>query len=108
MPDSAGGHQASSETGACLPWLRLSLPLHATEGSSIGAAMRALPLGWATPVTATARRRELTIRGRGLSTKMPLEGAEQRAQGGAVPCARRWHSDVFFVRYAFSGMAWTC
>jgi ADP-ribosyl-[dinitrogen reductase] hydrolase len=36
--------------------------LHATEGSSIGAAMRALPLGWATPVTATARRRELTIR----------------------------------------------
>jgi len=36
--------------------------LHATEGSSIGAAMRAMPLGWATPVTATARRRELTIR----------------------------------------------
>jgi ADP-ribosyl-[dinitrogen reductase] hydrolase len=36
--------------------------LHATEGSSIGAAMRALPLGWTTPVTATARRRELTIR----------------------------------------------
>jgi ADP-ribosyl-[dinitrogen reductase] hydrolase len=36
--------------------------LHATEGSSIGAAMRALPFGWATPVTAAARRRELTIR----------------------------------------------
>ena len=36
--------------------------LHATEGSSIGAAMRALPLGWATPVTAAARRRELTGR----------------------------------------------
>jgi ADP-ribosylglycohydrolase len=36
--------------------------LHATEGSSIGAAMRALPFGWATPVAATARRRELTIR----------------------------------------------
>jgi ADP-ribosyl-[dinitrogen reductase] hydrolase len=36
--------------------------LHATEGSSIGAAMRALPFGWATPVAATARRRELTMR----------------------------------------------
>jgi ADP-ribosylglycohydrolase len=36
--------------------------LHALEGSSIGAAMRALPFGWATPVTAAARRREWTIR----------------------------------------------
>ena len=36
--------------------------LHATEGSSIGAAMRALPFGWATPVAAAAHRRELTIR----------------------------------------------
>jgi ADP-ribosyl-[dinitrogen reductase] hydrolase len=36
--------------------------LHATDGSSIGAAMRALPLGWATPVTAAAQRRELTMR----------------------------------------------
>jgi len=36
--------------------------LHALEGSSIGAAMRALPFGWATPVTATGHRRELTIR----------------------------------------------
>ena len=36
--------------------------LHATDGSSIGAAMRALPFGWVTPVTAAARRRELTIR----------------------------------------------
>ena len=36
--------------------------LHATEGSSIGAAMRALPFGWATPVSAAAHRRELTIR----------------------------------------------
>jgi ADP-ribosyl-[dinitrogen reductase] hydrolase len=35
---------------------------HAIEGSSIGAAMRALPFGWATPVTATAQRRELTVR----------------------------------------------
>jgi ADP-ribosylglycohydrolase len=36
--------------------------LQAAEGSSIGAAMRALPFGWVTPVTAAARRRELTIR----------------------------------------------
>jgi ADP-ribosylglycohydrolase len=36
--------------------------LHATEGSSIGAAMRALPFGWSTPVAAAAQRRELTIR----------------------------------------------
>jgi ADP-ribosylglycohydrolase len=36
--------------------------LHATEGSSIGAAMRALPFGWATPVAAADHRRELTIR----------------------------------------------
>ena len=36
--------------------------LRAIEGSSIGAAMRALPFGWATPVAAAANRRELTIR----------------------------------------------
>jgi ADP-ribosyl-[dinitrogen reductase] hydrolase len=36
--------------------------LHASEGNSIGAAMRALPFGWATPVTAATHRRELTIR----------------------------------------------
>jgi ADP-ribosylglycohydrolase len=36
--------------------------LHAIKGSSIGAAMRALPFGWATPVTAAAHRRELTTR----------------------------------------------
>jgi ADP-ribosyl-[dinitrogen reductase] hydrolase len=36
--------------------------LHAAEGSSIGAAMRALPFGWATPVAAAGHRRELTIR----------------------------------------------
>jgi ADP-ribosyl-[dinitrogen reductase] hydrolase len=34
----------------------------ATEGSSIGAAMRALPFGWATPVAAIQQRRELTVR----------------------------------------------
>jgi ADP-ribosyl-[dinitrogen reductase] hydrolase len=32
------------------------------EGTSNGAAMRAPPIGWATPVTASAHRRELTIR----------------------------------------------
>jgi ADP-ribosyl-[dinitrogen reductase] hydrolase len=36
--------------------------LHATEGSSIGAAMRALPFGWTTPVAVTEHRRELTVR----------------------------------------------
>lgn len=36
--------------------------LHATEGSSIGAAMRALPFGWATPVAAAEHRRTLTVR----------------------------------------------
>ena len=36
--------------------------LRASEGSSIGAAMRALPFGWATPVAATEQRRELTVR----------------------------------------------
>jgi ADP-ribosyl-[dinitrogen reductase] hydrolase len=36
--------------------------LYATDGSSIGAAMRALPFGWVTPVAAAAHRRELTMR----------------------------------------------
>jgi ADP-ribosyl-[dinitrogen reductase] hydrolase len=36
--------------------------LHAADGSSIGAAMRALPFGWATPVAAAGHRRELTVR----------------------------------------------
>jgi ADP-ribosyl-[dinitrogen reductase] hydrolase len=36
--------------------------LHATDGSSIGAAMRALPFGWATPAAAGEHRRALTIR----------------------------------------------
>jgi ADP-ribosyl-[dinitrogen reductase] hydrolase len=35
---------------------------HATSGSSIGAAMRAPPFGWATPANATEQRRELTVR----------------------------------------------
>jgi ADP-ribosyl-[dinitrogen reductase] hydrolase len=36
--------------------------LRASEGSSIGAAMRALPFGWTTPVAAIQQRRELTVR----------------------------------------------
>lgn len=36
--------------------------VYASEGSSIGAAMRALPFGWATPVAAAEHRRDLTIR----------------------------------------------
>jgi ADP-ribosylglycohydrolase len=36
--------------------------LHAADGSSIGAAMRALPFGWVTPVAAAGRRRDLTVR----------------------------------------------
>jgi ADP-ribosyl-[dinitrogen reductase] hydrolase len=36
--------------------------LRASEGSSIGAAMRALPFGWTTPVAAIEQRRELTVR----------------------------------------------
>jgi ADP-ribosyl-[dinitrogen reductase] hydrolase len=36
--------------------------LRASEGSSIGAAMRALPFGWATPVAAIKQRRTLTVR----------------------------------------------
>jgi ADP-ribosyl-[dinitrogen reductase] hydrolase len=35
---------------------------HANEGSSIGAAMRALPFGWATPVAAIEQHRALTVR----------------------------------------------
>jgi ADP-ribosyl-[dinitrogen reductase] hydrolase len=34
---------------------------HAPGGSSIGAAMRALPFGWATPVRAAEQRRKLTV-----------------------------------------------
>src|SRR4029453_14418401 len=36
--------------------------LQAAEGSSVGAGMRGLPFGWATPVAAAGHRRELTIR----------------------------------------------
>jgi ADP-ribosyl-[dinitrogen reductase] hydrolase len=36
--------------------------VRAAEGSTVGAAMRALPFGWATPVTAVEQRREMTVR----------------------------------------------
>jgi ADP-ribosyl-[dinitrogen reductase] hydrolase len=36
--------------------------VHATRGSSIGAAMRALPFGWAIPAAAGEYRRTLTVR----------------------------------------------
>jgi ADP-ribosyl-[dinitrogen reductase] hydrolase len=36
--------------------------VHATEGATIGAAMRAPPIGWATPLIAAEHRRELTVR----------------------------------------------
>jgi ADP-ribosyl-[dinitrogen reductase] hydrolase len=36
--------------------------LRASGGSSIGAAMRALPFGWTTPVAVTEQRRALTVR----------------------------------------------
>jgi ADP-ribosylglycohydrolase len=36
--------------------------LHATDGDSIGAAMRALPVGWALPATHAEHRRDLTVR----------------------------------------------
>jgi ADP-ribosyl-[dinitrogen reductase] hydrolase len=36
--------------------------VRAAEGSTVGAAMRALPFGWATPVAAMEQRRDLTVR----------------------------------------------
>jgi ADP-ribosyl-[dinitrogen reductase] hydrolase len=53
---------AGPTTQAALRRFLATGELHATDGSSIGAAMRALPFGWATPVAAAAQRRELTIR----------------------------------------------
>jgi ADP-ribosyl-[dinitrogen reductase] hydrolase len=49
-------------TQAAVRRFLLTGELHAAEGSSIGAAMRALPFGWATPVAAAEHRRELTFR----------------------------------------------
>jgi ADP-ribosyl-[dinitrogen reductase] hydrolase len=53
---------AGPTTQAAVQRFLLTGELHATEGSSIGAAMRALPFGWATPVAAAEHRRELTLR----------------------------------------------
>jgi ADP-ribosylglycohydrolase len=49
-------------TSAAVRHFMESGELRARDGSSIGAAMRALPFGWITPVAAIAQRRELTIR----------------------------------------------
>jgi ADP-ribosyl-[dinitrogen reductase] hydrolase len=60
--------------------------VHATEGSSIGAAMRALPFGWATAVTAIAERRELTIR-----LSRPTHGAPAAiVSAGVVATMAAW------------------
>lgn len=76
--------------------------LHATGGSSIGAAMRALPFGWATPVAAAAHRRELTIRlsrtthgapeaiaCAGVVAEMAAWAVEQRSIGAVVAAGVR-------------------
>jgi ADP-ribosyl-[dinitrogen reductase] hydrolase len=57
-----GMRGAGPTTQAAVRRILATGELHATEGSSIGAAMRALPFGWATPVAAVGYRRELTIR----------------------------------------------
>jgi len=57
-----GMRGAGSTTQAAVQRFVATGELQAAEGSSIGAAMRALPFGWATPVAVAARRRELTIR----------------------------------------------
>jgi ADP-ribosyl-[dinitrogen reductase] hydrolase len=53
---------AGPTTTAAVRRFRETGQLHATDGSSIGAAMRALPFGWGTPVTAAKHRRALTVR----------------------------------------------
>jgi ADP-ribosyl-[dinitrogen reductase] hydrolase len=53
---------AGPTTQAAVRRFQATGELHATHGSSIGAAMRALPFGWATPVAAAGHRRDLTIR----------------------------------------------
>jgi ADP-ribosyl-[dinitrogen reductase] hydrolase len=57
-----GMRGAGPTTQAAVRRFLVTGELHAADGSSIGAAMRALPFGWATPVAAAARRRELTVR----------------------------------------------
>src|SRR5215216_6287178 len=59
---SLGIRGAGPTTQAAVRRFLATGELRAIEGSSIGAAMRALPFGWATPVAAAANRRELTIR----------------------------------------------
>jgi ADP-ribosyl-[dinitrogen reductase] hydrolase len=57
-----GMRGAGPTTQAAVQRFRTTGELQAGGGSSIGAAMRAQPFGWATPVAAGAARRELTIR----------------------------------------------
>ena len=57
-----GMRGAGPTTQAAVRRFLITGALQAPDGSSIGAAMRALPFGWATPVAAAAQRRELTIR----------------------------------------------
>jgi ADP-ribosyl-[dinitrogen reductase] hydrolase len=53
---------AGPTTRAAVRRFRETGELYATDGSSIGAAMRALPFGWATPAAAEEHRRALTVR----------------------------------------------
>jgi len=57
-----GMRGAGPTTQAAVRRFMVTGELHAADGSSIGAAMRALPFGWATPVAAAGHRRELTMR----------------------------------------------
>jgi ADP-ribosylglycohydrolase len=53
---------AGPSTTAAVQRFRATGELLAAGGETNGAAMRALPIGWAVPVAASKRRRELTIR----------------------------------------------
>ncbi len=53
---------AGPTTTAAVERFRATGDLLAAAGETNGAAMRALPIGWAIPVAASKRRRELTIR----------------------------------------------
>src|SRR6266536_2569952 len=57
-----GMRGAGPTTTAAVARFRATGTLVATAGHTNGAAMRALPIGWATPVAASQHRRELTIR----------------------------------------------
>jgi ADP-ribosyl-[dinitrogen reductase] hydrolase len=73
---------AGPTTRAAVHRFRETGQLHATGGSSIGAAMRALPFGWATPVTAAEHRRALTVR-----LSQTTHGAPEAIMGACVVAA---------------------